>query len=124
MIFENRKSFRNLKSRYFRKSKNVDPKILKFQNLSEIYQTLKYCNFFDIGSILEILNVSESFGSLLSHWCTYFPDPLRETTSKVANPMPVRLGAARRAVGLDQISKDFELEPTRILPKPLKYLQN
>ena len=78
--------------------------------MSEICRTLKCCNFFVIGSILKILDVSESFGSLLSHCCTYFPEPLRETTSKVANPMPVSLGAARRAVGLDQISKDFELE--------------
>ena len=112
---------------WFSKSKSVFSKTQKLnfsKKISETYPTLKSYNFFDIGSILKILNVSESFGSLLSHWCTYFPDPLRETTSKVANPMPVRLGAARRAVGLDQISKDFELEPTRILPKPLRYLEN
>ena len=42
------------------------------------------------------------------------PGSLRETSSKVANPVPVRLGAARRAVGLDQISKDFELECSEI----------
>ena len=80
-------------------------KFLNFKNVSENFRNLKCCNFFAIGPFLNILNVSESFGSLLSQWCTYFPDPLRETTSKVANPMRVRLGAARRAVGLDQISQ-------------------
>ena len=40
-----------------------------FKNISKICPTLKCCNFFAIGSILKILDVSESSGSLLSHCC-------------------------------------------------------
>ena len=35
--------------------------------MSEIYPTLKYCNFFAIGPILKILEVPERSGSLLSN---------------------------------------------------------
>ena len=35
------------------------------------------------------------------------------TSSKAASPVAVRLGATRSAVGLDQISSDFELELLR-----------
>ena len=78
-----------------------------FQTVSEIYPTLKSRNFFAIGPILKILDVPESSGPLLSHCRICFPEPLRKTTSKVTNPVPVSLGAARCAVGLDHISKDF-----------------
>ena len=76
MIFENRKKyfkiekimiFENLKNRDFGFFEN--PKTSKLKILSEICPTLKCCNFFAIGSILKILVVSESSGSLLSRCC-------------------------------------------------------
>ena len=39
-----------------------------------------------------------------------FSDSLMATSSKATSPVAVRLGATRPAVGLDQISSDFELE--------------
>ena len=64
------------------------------KHLSGFCPTLKCCNsryWTDFGIFW-----SESFGPLLwlFHYRIYFPDALRATTSKVTNPMPLRLGAA------------------------------
>ena len=70
--------FRKSKKSHFRKMWLhifENPKILNFKKVSEIYPTLKCCNFFAIGSILKILDVPERSGSVLSHYCVCFPDP-------------------------------------------------
>ena len=57
-------------------------RILRFQNISEIYPTLNPHNFFAIRPILIILDVPESFGPLLSRSHVYFPGRFHESSPK------------------------------------------
>ena len=57
-------------------------RILRFQNISEFYPTLKPHNFFAIRSILIILDVPESSGPLLSRNRVYFPGWFHESSPK------------------------------------------
>ena len=61
--------------------------------------TLKFHNFFAIGSILKFFDVPESSGSLLSHNRIYFPGRFHESSSN--------LGSDFLDFAVDQILLDF-----------------